>query len=906
MTRLKTFSAALLAGSAILWTLPAFAQTAAADATATDASTTDVGTIDVQGAGQTLGSGYMVLEDGAKDRSTVTHEGVENLSPTVNPFQMISILPGVNQQSDDSLGLAGGTIRVRGLVANQMGFTINGAPFNDSGTFNVYPAEIIDSENVRQIWVTQGSADIDAPHAGASGGNIGVVTRAPLDNFNIKLEESGGYLNESREFVALDTGWIGDFKGFASYSYTNADKWRGLGIDARRHSDGNVLWQVTPASSVGLTWVLNDAINAYYRDYASTGSYNVTTPGHTALQTFNTIGRNADYDTFWGSGAYPIYLYGPNSTANCATSHGPNCTVANPNFPATGTSNVSNYYGLNQNPYRNGVITVPVHLQLTDNLRWDTNGYLWLGAGGAVFGNNIQEGSVLYGRTVAPAYGNAPGSTNEILTTEDYVNKTTRPGVTTKVTYDMDNFTFMLGGWMEESRLNYYQAYSTANADGTPCDRWLTDLTNNGCLVRDNTGAPIYGGPAYVAVSRGESLYFEGTGRFLDDALKVTVGLADRQLIRSVHNRLPICADDPNLAVNPGTAFTCASYATSAAFLNSAAYQYFNGPGVGAAAAYAAMRQFGQHPVKTYHEWLPEFNASYDLDDTQQVFAGLSTGFKAPSVANLAQFGSYTTAPTSTSASGNIMKITGVKPEYAYSWEAGYRYHEGLIVASATGYWHDLRNYQATVQVDPGDYITSNIGNVDIYGIDLEVGTRPIDGFTLYFSGEVQNSRLGSNLPADYFTVSGTNVLQYIATRGKQLVDTPNYIVSASIGYANDGFFGDITPHCQGQRATALVNDEWIPANCTVNASVGYHFGDLAGGALKHATFQIYASNLFDSKYLGQVYTQGQTNAKPTQALNAQGAPITGAAATAGAESYSAEPGAPFFLGAKFSVDVGN
>ncbi len=182
MTGLQKLSISLLAGSSVFLSVAALAQDATGNlpamAPAQSAQTaTDVGTIEVQGAGQALGSGYIVPEDGPKDRSTVTQQGIQNQIPTSNPFQLISILPGVNVETDDAIGLGGGTIRVRGLVASQMGFTINGAPFNDSGTFNVYPSEIIDAENISRIWVTHGSTDIDAPHVGASGGNIGVVTR---------------------------------------------------------------------------------------------------------------------------------------------------------------------------------------------------------------------------------------------------------------------------------------------------------------------------------------------------------------------------------------------------------------------------------------------------------------------------------------------------------------------------------------------------------------------------------------------------------------------------------------------------------------------------------------------------------------------------------------------------------
>jgi iron complex outermembrane receptor protein len=910
MTRLKNLTIALLASASALGMHPALAQDATAQVAVTPA-VTNVGTINIQGAGQTLGSGYIVQEDGPKDRSTVTQQGIANLSPTVNPFQMVSILPGVNAQSEDAIGIAGGTIRVRGLVASQMGFTINGAPFNDSGTFNVYPNEIIDSENVQQIWVTQGSTDIDAPHVGASGGNIGVVTRAPLDTFNVKAEESIGQLDEQRQYVALDTGWIGNFKGFVSYSHTEADKWRGDGGFDRSHTDGNLVWQILPHSTIGLTWAYNDAVSDYYRDYgggiAFPAIYNVYTTGLTTLQTFNKIGREADYDTFWGdSSAHPINLYGPNSTASCATNPSPLCRVSNPGYPTIDggglNTNVTNSYKLNLNPYRDLVATIPVHIQLADNLRWDTNGYLWDGQGGADFGFTLTEGSYTNGFKVLPAYGNAATATNVILAEETITNKTFRPGFTTKLIYDLDNYTFMVGGWLEHSRLDYRTPFSLVNSNGSACDIWMTKTKDNNCAVQ---GTSAFGTGAvystnYLANSIGESAFVEAQGRFLNDDLKITAGIADRAIVRAVENRNPICADDPSLMYAPGSTILCSSYATSATFLSSSAYQYFNGPTVGAAAAYAAMRKYGENAHGSFKAWLPEFNATYEIDPNQQVFAGISTGFRSPSVGNFAQFTSGNTATAS-----NIMKITDVKSEYATSYELGYRYHNDFFVSSATAYLHDLKDYQASIQIDPADFITGNIGGVKIYGVDMEAGTTPWHGFTFYASAEVQNSKLDSNLAADYAGSSASFTTQYVATKGKQLVDTPNWLVSTNIGYANGGFFASLTPHCTGRRATALLNDEFIPAYCTVDAAAGYHFADV-WGAFQDATLQIYASNLTDQKYLGEVYSQGQTNAKNAQAYSASGIPLTGSAATVPGASYTASPGAPLFVGAKLVVDLGH
>jgi len=925
----RRFVAALLASVSTLGISYAYAADASMPASATEvlsvtaqdqqgagggSATSNVGTIDVQGAGNSVGGGYIVPEDGPKDRSTATHQGIENLLPTSNPFQAVAILPGVNQFQEDAVGLSGGTIRVRGLVASEMGFTINGVPLNDSGTFNVYPQEFIDTENVDQVWVTKGSTDVDAPHVGASGGNIGIITRAPLDYFNVKAEEAVGSDSLVREFVSLDTGWIGDFKGFASYSQANVDKWRGMGGDNRGHSDGNLLWQFLPHSSVGLTWAYNNAINNYYRDYASSSSYNVEISGQTALQTFNEIGRNADYDTFWGtSSAFPINLAGPYSTGACATHPNPACTVTNPNYPQLGGSNVSNSWGLQVNPYKNVVANVPLNVQLTDNLRWNTNGYIWYGTGGAGFGTNEEEGyCCTNGFVLAGQYGTATASQDEILTYEDTTNHTFRPGVTTKFVYDMDNWTFAAGGWIERSRLAQEEQFGTVTPSLQPCDTWMNDNhASNPCVIQ---GTSAFGtGPAYayryIANTVGKSAFTEAQGRFFDDSLKVTAGVSDRAITRSIYNQNPICADDPNLTYSTPVAASqtastkCSAYATSTAFLESAGFPLFGGVYGNTSTylpAYQAMQRFAANPHVGASFLLPEVNATYDIDPFQQVFASLSTGFRAPSASNYTTFTSGGTATSS-----NIMKLTDVKSEYAYSWEAGYRYHGDFVTASTNAFYQDVRDYQASVQLDPADFITSNIGTVKIYGIDAEAGTRPWYGFTFYGSAVLQNSVLSQNIQSNYTGTFPNDQIEYVYSRGKRLVDTPNWIVSASIGYQENGFFGNMTPHCYGNRATALNNDETIPSKCTVDASFGYRFGE-TWGYMKGATLQFYAVNLFDAHYLGEVYTQGQTNAKPASGYEINNAthvvtPITNISS----ESYSAAPGAPLFVGVRLSVNLG-
>jgi iron complex outermembrane receptor protein len=58
---------------------------------------------------------------------------------------------------------------------------VNGVPVNDSGNYAVYPQEFIDTENVCQTSVAQGSTELETASGGASGGAVSIITCDPTD-----------------------------------------------------------------------------------------------------------------------------------------------------------------------------------------------------------------------------------------------------------------------------------------------------------------------------------------------------------------------------------------------------------------------------------------------------------------------------------------------------------------------------------------------------------------------------------------------------------------------------------------------------------------------------------------------------------------------------------------------------
>lgn len=70
-----------------------------------ETSDSDVGTIGVQGKA-TAGGGYMVQEESAKGRSTITKEALDKQAATGNAIDKLKYTPGLNISSEDNTGLS--------------------------------------------------------------------------------------------------------------------------------------------------------------------------------------------------------------------------------------------------------------------------------------------------------------------------------------------------------------------------------------------------------------------------------------------------------------------------------------------------------------------------------------------------------------------------------------------------------------------------------------------------------------------------------------------------------------------------------------------------------------------------------------------------------------------------------
>lgn len=459
-------------------------------------TSSNVGTVTVTGEGDKLGTGLMIEEDSSKSKSTVTRAAMEKARPSSNPYQLLELTPGVNTYNHDATGLFGGQMKVRGFNSDQVGFTINGAPVNDSGSFSVFPQEYTDTENLCEVFVTQGSADTESPHVGASGGNVGMVTCEPTDVGRARVSQTLGQSNFSRTFVRLDTGKIGSAKGFLSFSKSTADKWKGLGKADRNHIDAGLAWDVTRDTSFSASFLYNKAMNNNF--------LSVTKPEYDAN------GQNFDY-----SSRIPQHLtagagiQNENTTANFGTS-----------FSGAVPRTALAYYGYALNPFENYLLTTRLATKVNSELTLSAEPYYWYGYGtGGVQQTTVAEttGTNRLGGGILDINGDGD-RVDTVGVYRGSVTKTQRPGITLKANWNFGNHRILAGLWYERANHRQTAPATTVDNSGNIADPWLR---NESALLHRADGT-LYQNRDWLTINTATSLFAQDTITLMNGKLDLT------------------------------------------------------------------------------------------------------------------------------------------------------------------------------------------------------------------------------------------------------------------------------------------------------------------------------------------------------------------------------------------------
>jgi len=406
---------ATLALSAALLASPAAASTGSAGDQATD----------VLVVGHPDPEGLLPDQSVAKAQSAISADFITKQAPTLNAFQLVNLLPGANVSSSDPYGLStSSSLTLRGLGQDEIGVLMEGAPQNDIGYYYAYPAQFADAENVKQITLAQGAADVVSPTIGGAGGLLSLSLDDPKARPQALVNLSVGSYNARRAFVRLDTGTIGNtgLKAFFSYSNIRADNWRGAGYDTRQHIDAKLLNEWGNGNRASISVSFNDANSSSY-------------PSPT-LADWQAEGRNFNYDRKYSAGD-------------------------------------TNYWRLYRQPFRNIYVSAPVHLTLSDRVTLDTTSYLQFGYGNSPYGTQLATtGNTLGTEALAQPIA-LPGAVDGVATVlGNFTGSQFRGGNVSKVTVKAGAHKITAGLWFDYGTDRVLQSYTSIGADGHPIDPW--------------------------------------------------------------------------------------------------------------------------------------------------------------------------------------------------------------------------------------------------------------------------------------------------------------------------------------------------------------------------------------------------------------------------------------------------
>ena len=740
--------------------------------------TVRLGTITIIGKGDKLGAGQILNEDAVKGRSTVTKDATEKDRATGNSYQALSILPGINTYNHDATGLFGGGLTIRGFGADQIGFTINGVPVNDSGSYSVFPQEYTDQENTCTQSVAQGNPDIESPHVGATGGGVTVTSCDPEEKRRFRVSQTLGQLKLSRSYVRVDSGRFANnmVKTFISYSHSQADKWKGAGGAKRDHIDAAFSLDLSPDNRILGSVMYNKAVNNNYQTLS--------------LAQLGTLGYYADYSPTFTPG----HLTPVRGSAQVET----------------GPLRPQEFYKLALNPFENAIVSLSGSFKIAENTFIKVQPYLWYGYGTGGVQQRAQREFEFLNTTTgvrnATVDLNGDGDVlDTIIVANSSVTKTNRPGITTEVSHLIGNHQLKVGLWYERAEHKQTGPMVGVDANGNPVDQWLRD----GRILRPDGSE--FNSRNWVTISPSYQLYGSDSFSFMNDRGLLTLGVRAPQITRKFSN----IGNEGGSTVNFTRNYTI---------------------------------------EKKFSEVLPQIGVRFNLDREQQVFMNVGKNFRAPP--------NFAFAPTNgnVTITNGVAVLTGdIKAETAINTDIGYRLQNKAVTFSATVFNTDFKDRQATA-FDPNTLrsIYTNAGKARTRGIEIEAGTVPINGWSMYGSLTVQKSKVLNDIRA-----SATQVLP---TTGKEFALTPTMLAGLSLQYSNGPIYARVKAKRTGRQYATLLNDEEVPSYTTADFDAGYKFSDFM--FIKSPLLRLNVSNLGNTKYRNP--SSGFIlNAKPVGTLNA-------------------------------------
>jgi iron complex outermembrane receptor protein len=815
------FSGLLMAGAAS-------AQSTGSDTT----EATALGEVVVTGArGPRNIDGLATAETVSKTRNTITQEFIATQTPGQTILQTLNLTPGLSFTNTDSYGSSGGNIRLRGFDGNRVSLTFDGIPLNDTGNYASYTNQQLDPELIERASVNTGSTDVDSPTAAATGGTINYQTLRPTTEFSGWGQASFGDFDYRRYMFLVNSGEFGPWgtSAWFAVSKTDYDKFKGRGDLQKTQFNARIYQPLGDNGDfLSLAGHWNENRN---NNYLGPNLGNATRTQLPQVET-DPRGWDVDFDTTYVA---PTFRNG----------------VAD--YDANGT----NYWGLRVNPSNTGnirgqsrftlseglVLTVDPSFQYTlanggtqqallaesQAARANANDFSWLLLRGTQTTGGVDlngDGDVLDRVRVM-----TPSNTN-----------THRYGLNASLIWDLDdNHRLRAAYAFDFGRHRQTGLYGRVNF-ANPTDPRFVDWFGGRNIVENR----IVNRDGYELTSRDRlsiaelnQFSIEYRGQFMDDALTLNIGI-----------RAPFFSRELNqycFTQDASSNVLCTSEVPNATLANGNVT--FTGRGTQPAPVGGVVQPFlfTQYIAPysrdvEYDDILPNVGASYRWGDGHSVYANYAETLSAPRTDSLYGVRRF--------ADGSIGNPT-VQPESAQNFDLGYRYSNPTLVGTVSVFANNEENrIVSSFDDELGQFVDRNVGSVERIGAEGSLGWSPVEALSLYASA----TWLKSEVQDDYVNNTVGGVPQIVRTKGKELVETPEWMLAARASYQFTEYLeAGIQAKYTGERFLTDTNDMTVDAFTTVDANLRF---DLAQFGYEGTFIQVNADNIFDEQYYANLGTR--------------------------------------------------
>lgn len=273
-------------------------------------------------------------------------------------------------------------------------------------------------------------------------------------------------------------------------------------------------------------------------------------------------------------------------------------------------------------------------------------------------------------------------------------------------------------------------------------------------------------------------------------------------------------------------------------------FDYYNTKGV----PYIDMQNLFDYPLtknnnlsysKTYRKFLPSLNIGLKIDENIYPYFAYARNFRVPKN----YLGSFPAGVTAEQVANAL------SPELSDTFDLGVRFDYGTVYIVPAVYYTKYKDriIYFTDPTNPSISYPQNVGKVDAYGAEIEVGMRPLRNLSLYTSASYNIAKLKES---KYCGLSSALKQGCINIDGNQVPNTPKFMYKLGLNYEDFGVSIKPTFQYISSRYGDLTNKQQIGGYSIVNLNIST---DRVRVFNRKVTAYVDIQNLLDTKYISRI-----------------------------------------------------